>query len=261
MALETPIEVGFSEFVAKLVSEVFDSIITAQGDQEERNAALLTAAELTAEQFARQHVADQEVNAALSELFPPRKEDGERQHTVYEGSLYAPAGGDGKESPPYQELAGVSLEKKDVKEREQGFFVLTASGVEKIVTAVRLRIASGRVLIMRQLAVRGLPRVVVDSGRINAKMTFRLLSTEEPAPKADNGTVRDVRAVRPLSAATMASLRLQPTDLRSIVGIPKAAILPDVKLLVRQADERAPETSQVKANVFGEVEITFKTVS
>lgn len=261
MALETPMEVGFSEFVAKLVSEVFDSIITAQGDQEERNAALLAAADLSTEQFAQQHVADQEVNAALSELFPPRKDDGERAHTVYEGSLYAPAGDNGKELPPYQELTGVILNKKDFKEQGQGLFVLTVSGVEKIVTAVRLRIASGRILIMRQLAVRGLPRVVVDSGRINAKMTFRLLSTEQPEPKADNGAPREVRATRPLSAATLASLRLRSTDLRSIVGIPQAAILPDVKLLVRQADERAPETSQIKANVFGEVEITFKTVS
>ena len=138
---------------------------------------------------------------------------------------------------------------------------MTIAGVEKIVAAVRLRIASGRVSIMRRLAVRGLPRVVVDSGRINAKMTFRLLSTEEPKPKAATETTREVGTVRALSTATLASLHLRSTDLRSVVGIPRAAVLPDVKLLVRQADERAPETSQIRANVFGEVEITFKTVS
>lgn len=261
MTLETPLEVGFSEFVAKLVSEVFDSIITAQGDQEERNAALLAAADLSVDAFARQHVGDGEVGSALEGLFAPRPEDGERGHTVYQGSPYRPSDPKTPEAPAYEELAGVLLEKGDFRKEEGGLFVLTASGVERIVAAVRLRIASGRVAIMRQLAFRGLPRVVVDSGRINAKMTFRLLSTADSQEKTQSEAVKEERTLSRLPAATLASLRLQTTDLRSVVGIPRAAVLPGVKLLVRQADERAPETSQISTNVFGEVEITFKTVT
>ena len=35
-----PIEVGFAEFIAKLVSEVFDAVVTSQFDQEKRIAEL-----------------------------------------------------------------------------------------------------------------------------------------------------------------------------------------------------------------------------
>src|SRR5207247_2157243 len=59
---------------------------------------------------------------------------------------------------------------------------------------------------------------------------------------------------RPLLAAP-----LRPIG--ALTGTPERLTLPDVRLVVRQADDRSPQASTIQANVYGEVDVTFKTVT
>lgn len=45
------------------------------------------------------------------------------------------------------------------------------------------------------------------------------------------------------------------------VGTVLPQALRDVRMRVRTADERKPETDTTRTNVYGEVELTFKTVT
>ena len=65
-----PIEVGFAEFIAKLVSEVFDAVVTSQFDQEKRIAELSVAASLPSGEFAKNFVTDEQMVRELQRLFP-----------------------------------------------------------------------------------------------------------------------------------------------------------------------------------------------
>lgn len=252
----TPVEVGFSEFIARLISEVFSSIVTAQADQEERYAELLAIAALEPAEYAAQQLSDLELLAELQRLFPPREEDGDQPHAIYLGSPYLPAKEGQAESPPLA-LIGISLAKEDLRTQRGGPALMRESAVEKIITRVAEILAVGRLSILKELAARGIPRVLVDSGRINGKMTFHLL--DEETDGATDESTETVNSSVTLAANSRLST-LASSSLKSVL-LPQARILPNVKVLVRQADERAPTSSQVTANVFGEVEINFKTIT
>ena len=246
----TPVEVGFSEFIARLISEVFASVVTAQADQEERYAELLAAATLAPEEYAAAHLSEEELLNELSKLFPPRPEDKPQLHAIYPDSPYLPARGEQAESPPLA-VIGIVLDKIDLKRQRGGPATLRPSAVDKIIARVAAQLAEIRLAILKEMAARGIPRVQVDSGRINGKMTFHLL--EEGSNNGDGGAAGDTATSTPVT--TLGNVKL-----KSILQA-RASILPNVKVLVRQADERAPTSSQLTANVFGEVELTFKTVT
>lgn len=248
MAADTPIEVGFAEFIARLMSEVFDSVITSQVDQEQRYATMYAAASLTTDEFRRQHIGDDDINAELSHLFPPRPVDKDRPHMIWTKSPYAPAKGEAEENPPVFAQAGVRLTKQDLAEGDGGL-LLGPSAVQKISEAVAMALAEGQLNIAKHLVSRGLPRVVVDAGRINGKLTFNLTTNSQP---------QEVAASTPRTSVAASRLNILTN---SLFSLPKARILPNVKVMVKQADATSPQSSQVKANVYGEVEITFKTVT
>ncbi len=259
--VETPVEVGFAEFVARLMSEVFDSVITSQVDQEQRYAEMYAAAALSEDEYGRRNITDEDVAAELAGLFPPRREDEGRESAVYAGAFYQPAGPDESESPPLGAVLGITLNKKDLNE-EDGRLVLNEAAVDFVVGAVRKLMAARLLGVVKQIMARGLPRVVVDSGRVNGKLTFHLTTGDESQADVDTDEPGFAAAAPVADVPRTAMVRPLPFgNIKNVFTIPRARILPNVKVMVKQADDRSPQSSQVKANVYGEVEITFKTIT
>lgn len=259
--VDTPVEVGFAEFVARLMSEVFDSVITSQVDQEQRYAEMYAAASLSEDEYGRRNIADEDVAVELAGLFPSRQEDESGESAVYAGASYQPAGSDESENPPLKAVLGITLNKNDLRE-DDGHFFLTPAAVDIVVSATRKLMAARLLGVVKQIMARGLPRVVVDSGRVNGKLTFHLTTGNE----TEAGVESDEPGITAAAAAPVipraAVVRAFPFDgIKNVFTIPKARILPNVKVMVKQADDRSPQSSQVKANVYGEVEITFKTIT
>lgn len=258
--VDTPVEVGFAEFVARLMSEVFDSVITSQVDQEQRYAEMYAAASLSEDEYGRRNISDEEVAAELTALFPPRREDEDRDSAVYAGSFYQPAGSGESESPPLEAVLGITLDKNNLREKDGRFF-LTPSAVDMVAGATRKLMAARLLGVVKQIMARGLPRVVVDSGRVNGKLTFHLTTGDETQSSVETEGP-GITAAAPPVMPRAAIVRAFPFDgMNKVFTIPKARILPNVKVMVKQADDRSPQSSQVKANVYGEVEITFKTIT
>ncbi len=273
--IQVPVDLGFTEFVTSLLSEVVRSIVAAQNDQEQQLAELAAAAALTLEEFQATHVSEMDVDTWLADRFP--SSDPERPHDVVSGAPYEPASDEGLEHPPFEEVLGVSLTGRDVN---RGRGRLLAPGVAKLRAAARHQLARDEHEVTRQLVERGLPRVVVDAGRIRAKLTFEALRYREetdldadPVDDAEEGDDHD-DGTEPASASGSGAPQLATAarPLRSnevlmagrLAGLRQSTVIPqalrDVRLRVHTADDRKPETS-ARANVYGEVELTFKTIS
>jgi hypothetical protein len=236
----SPAELGFAEFVAKLISEMFNALATAQFDQEKQLAELAEASSISLSEFGKRFITDEQVDLELEQLFPGIPP--ENPTSIYLGAPYKPRQNNSDESPPIQAVLGVVLGKGDYG-RKGTLLILKQPGVNKLTAAVRGKLANSQQSDIVQVLNRGIPRIIADAGKINAKLTYEVLSTEQ--------------AVKPERAKSLAA---PVNSLVSTGYLSKSPTLSKFHLLVRQADERAPQTSTLKVNVFGEVEITFKTI-
>jgi hypothetical protein len=260
--IQIPVDLGFTEFVTTLLSEVVSSIAATQSDQTQRIAELTAAASLSLEEFAAAHVPDPVLDDHLARLFPAT--DPDRPHEVVSGAPYQPARGQQPEHPPYEQVLGVRLTGSDVNADKQ---TLLARGVGKIREAARLQVAEQQQDVARALLERGIPKVVVDAGRISAKLTFEALQSREEDSAASASEAPAISGPTAFSAVESGRLigahevvmleRLPRLDVTPVLS----KVLEDVRLLVRPADDRRPETGTTRANVYGEVELTFKTVT
>ena len=178
-------QVGFAEFVGKLLSEVFDAVVTSQLDQRRRIDELVDSARLSEEEVASRFIDEAQVEA---------------------------------------EIAAEGL-----------------PDTPEVRAAVRLRLARSYLAALRALVDRGAPQLVIDSGRMASKLTFQLAASE-PAPAP-------------------AFFSTAPASLRRRFDLPAAATAPPpFRLAVRQANDRAPQLSRLQVDVYGEVEVHFRTL-
>lgn len=239
MAVPRPVDVGFAEFVSTLLSETLDSIVASQTDQERRRQAFFRAAELDLEDFATAYVTDEELVQALVDLLP----DGQGGTALAVGA-----------APPSDDTLAeldVALRSGDLDESGR----LTAQGVRRVEGGVRLLVAAQRRAALQDAVHRGLPRVLVDQGRVAARLTFQTVSTADEGGDEEDTPPPQVLAARPLASGAVRGIVDLPAA-RLASAIPTA--IRDLRLQVRPAG--AQDTSDTaRASVFGEVELTFRT--
>ena len=224
-------QIGFAEFVGKLLSEVFDAVVTSQLDQRRRIDDLAESARLSEEEVASRFLDDVQVEAELANLFPAG---------ANAGTPYRPGSQQQAEAPPFTSVLGLTLKPGEDFAMQGTGAVLTEAGAARIRSAVRLRLARSYLAALRGLVTRGAPQLLIDSGKVAAKLTFQL------------------------AAGTPAAASATPAGLRRRFEAPAEARLPAAenpfRLAVRQASDRAPQLSQLQVDVYGEVEIRFKTL-
>lgn len=236
-------DVGFAEFVAVLLVETLDSIVASHASQEDRLRALEAAADFTPEQVAATSITAGMVDLTLVELFP----DGQGGTTV----------GVGGATPEEDVLAELEV---TVPRRDGG---LTSGDVGTIRNAVALLLARRHLESVQQVRRRGVPRVVVDGGVLRAKLAFTTTRRADPTP----GPVpRGGSALTPaVTRDVLSSLPVSRID--DLLG-PRAQVLRpevldgirDLRLRVRPPEtDPEPGTPAEKADVFGEIEIRFRT--
>ena len=243
MPESTVSDVGFAEFVAVLLVETLDSIVASHASQEERLRALEAAADFTPEEVAATSITAGMVDLTLVELFP----DGNGGTSVVVGG-----------KAPSEEVL-TELEVK-VPQRDGG---LSSGDVGLLRNAVALVLARRHLESVQEVQRRGVPRVVVDGGTLRAKLAFTTTRSTGTTPAA---TPRSGGGLTP--AATRDVLGSLPVSrIGDLLG-PRARVLRpevldgirDLRLRVRPP-ETSPEpgTPAEKADVFGEIEIRFRT--
>jgi hypothetical protein len=238
---ESVLNVGFAEFVAKLIGETFDSIITAQTEQELRILDLAAATRMSQQDFATSYISTEVVDAALKRLCPAS--DGEHDHLIYEGADL---------DTTVTDALGVEV--------AEGTTVLDAALVQSIRDAMTSKLASDHLAAITSVYSRGVSRLVVDSGRISAKLVYSVY-TESTSDTAEVDATTTTEATTETESSAYTSSVLVDTHASRVSALSQPLVLPSVRLLVRPVDDRSSQVSQITTNIYGEVELTFKTVT
>jgi hypothetical protein len=167
--------VDFPEFVSGLIQGVFQAIVDASIQQMEAYGELLAATAKTVEQFASDHISDDQAREQIANKFPSivrmeRTRDG--------GNRLAPATEDA-ETGPLQQYARTT-ETIDFEDEESE---------RKFLAAAKLEMARGRQKLMALMVMLGINRIVVTNGRINAKVVFDIRASDYAKRKAKAGLV------------------------------------------------------------------------
>jgi len=219
------------------VAELHEGLLVAQNEQESRRAKLAELSSLPLEEFARRFVTNEQLEAELVRVFPARKG---KVHRISAGASYVAKTAKHAESPPIQSKLGIQLTPQDLRVRG-GRTQLSPKGVKSIREALRMRLAEPRFKTLRQSATQGIPRLVLDSGRVNVKLMFRLEELEKVGARRAKGG-----AIVPLN--TLVNI-LQGESPR-----------PRYQLMVRQVNEQTTPVSQTESSGIGELDLTLKTI-
>lgn len=163
-------ELGFSEFVSKLITDVMDAVISSLLDQEKKVAELKESMFLNPADFAKRYIPEQNIRSEILALFPDVKGT-EGKSSVDPGAPYEIS--KEKEEPPIFDLTGYRLTKGDIEKGEQGL-IITKTGYENIMSAVGERLAKQHQEHLMTLLKNGIPRIYVDNGHILAKLNFKM---------------------------------------------------------------------------------------
>ncbi len=232
-----PVDLGFAEFAAQVVAELHEGLLVAQNEQESRRAKLAELSSLPLEEFARRFITNEQVEAELIRLFPAGRG---KAHRIRVGASYVAKTAKHAESPAIQSKLGIQLTPQDLRVRG-GRTQLAAKGVKNIREALRMRLAEPRLKTLRQAATQGIPRLVLDSGRVNVKLTFRLVELEKVGVRRARGSL------------------IVPLD--TLLNILKAeSPRPLYQLMVRQVNEQTTSVSPTESSGIGELDLTLKTI-
>jgi len=168
-------EIGFPEFTAKLVKDVFDALLAATLRQMEAYSELVAATAKTLQEYVaenKQLVSGEEVwdwlvknlpGPAASVAANPTPEDA----TLVRVGVELTESGDVKEITKIREKTGLP-EWSPRGDRNS----LTADDVDTITAKVREIIAGNRYTLLKEMVRMGIIRLVVDYGEIETKLTF-----------------------------------------------------------------------------------------
>lgn len=242
--IASPVELGFSEFVSKLISDTFDAVIVSSINQEENWSNLNKLLSLELSEFADQVISDDEVLQELTGLFP----DGEGGTQIVPGTLYkresSRAGN--REKPSINTLLGYQPKGRTLSEVD----------VDYIKQIVKKRLAETHYELLSKMASKGQTKVIVDAGKINAKLNFQVLQVEET--NEENNATEENNLI---SKATLNKSLFLSKSFPMYSNIKRPLSLNKIHFFVKPPTDSDPQSHQVKANVYGEVEIQFKTIS
>jgi len=220
-----------SALVTKLITDIQVGIQAAflqQVESASREIEMLRA--LPEERLAEYLVPEEEVVAEFRRLFPPAERT-ETQSRISAGAPYRPAVPEKgqEEDPPIKRLTGYEIKPQDVREGR-----ISPEGEKRIIEHLRMKIAKERLEAVKEVYRRGVPYILVDHGKITAKLAFYA------SPQESSQTQE--RSAKPASEFSGA-VRPEAVPLR---------------IEARVVNERNVEALGREAGAIGEIEISFK---
>jgi hypothetical protein len=165
-------EIGFPEFTCKLVTDVFDALVSANIRQTEAYVELLKAVSQSLSDYinnTKDDIGGEQILQFLAQVLPPDN----------------PATAD----VPTKVVAGTTLAEADAAALNTALSTpeeaavpadnevaatgsLDQNGVNAIMDAVAIRLAANKYDILKEMVKQGILRIVVESGTIETRLTF-----------------------------------------------------------------------------------------
>jgi len=245
-------ELGFAEFVAKLISDTFGAVLASQIEQQDKISELNNLLTLSDDEFVAKCMQDDELVFQLEENLKQRYPfDSDVEHAVYKGAPYQAPTQQKEESPSFFKDLGISLkEKLDFSGKK-----LTEEGAKKIKIAVMLTIAQKQRQLLSDVLINGIPKLSVDHGKINAKLTFSMKedSSQEEEEENDSAPSSNATITRNFGLSNLSVAN-------RFAGVIDTSKLIKTRLNITPASNRAPQDAESSANIYSEVEIHFKSI-
>lgn len=164
--------VDFPDFVSSLIQGVFQAVVDASIQQMEAYGELLAATAKTVDQFAKDHVTDDQAREHAANRYPSLL----RIERTTTGSKLTPRDEDA-DSSALQEATGTT-ETIDFSDPESEL---------RFVEATKLEMARQRQKLMALMVLLGINRIIVTNGRINAKVIFDIEASDVARRQAEAG--------------------------------------------------------------------------
>lgn len=226
--------IAFPTFVADLIKGTFQAIVNASIQQMEAYGALLANVAKTVDQFMGDNISDNNARDYLASSYPNHF----RIETGDEGArVKLRDGADDLAKPNFQSEFGLN---SDVD--------LDDDAIEQtLVPAARRKLAQSRHSMLSTMVLMGINRIVVTSGRIRAKMGFRIDSHDRG--RAESASQFDFKHESEMSFGG---------GIASFFGGPSGSMKNTVTYVSSEKKESSDELN-VEADLTGEVDLKFKS--
>ena len=245
-------QLDLSEFVSKLIHDTFNAITVSSKEQAEMYFELSRLAGLDYETFKHKYIRDDDIEAELIRLFPVENNE-EHLHGIYVDAPYKYTARSKTEEPDFKNILGIETDDNQHKVKK-----LLAGTVSAAWETVKDNLAGQHYSAFKEIVKRGIPRVIIDSGRILAKISLNATETESESNTGETApalTGRPPRVVSTASGSTLTAATLKNT----LISANIAKKIASTRVNVVLPDPKNPST-QTTTNLWGEVEIKFRTI-
>lgn len=231
-------EIKFPEFTAKLITDTFDALIAANIRQTEAYTELLKAVSQDVTQYinnTKDEISGEMILQFLSKVLsnPEVVQEGQTLTQEDADSLKEAIDGEGV----------TETEKADIQAGQ-----LNKSAVDKILSAISSRIAADKYSFLKQMVAMGVLRLVVQSGVIETRLTFKTYGSNYYSNNASryNSSAFAVSAKAETGSLVSAWVKASASTSYSTVS-------------VSTANSSNSSDSETSVEIFGRVQINFKT--
>lgn len=242
-------EIGFPEFTTKLITDVFDALISSDLRQTQAYIELLQATSKTLQGFindTKDDISGEMLLEFLATVIPASADDTENVTALVKGD-------DGKVE--LNEEQTVALNKALTLPDEAGLpknNAIAKSGksndYEEILEAVANRIAASKYDLLKELVKLGVARLVVENGQIETRLTFNTYGSSFNSETLSKYNRTDFEVKAKAKTAGIISLWVKASASTKYT---------DVK--VSTADTTIQDSSGASVGIMGGVKINFKT--
>ena len=240
-------EIGFPEFTAKLITDTFDALVSANMRQTEAYIELVQSVASTLEVFINEtsdDISGEELLQFLSRVVPNDPDSSDPQTKVRVGQTL---------STPEEDALNAALTLPDEAGVTDNNEVATTTQIDDaqfnaILDAVARRISANRYDLLKEMVKQGILRLVVENGLIETRLTFSAYASSFYQKNADSYQRTNYTRKSRGGTGPIMSLfgNYSSRTSRSSVS-------------VRTTKETHRDISGSRVQIFGMVRINFKT--
>lgn len=242
-------EIGFPEFTTKLVTDVFDALVSANMRQTEAYIHLLREVSKSLTDFVndtKDDIGGDEIMQFLSKVIPPANASGDSSDATklkVGGTLSVSAGNN-----EVEKLKNALKIPDDTNENVVTGGAINQDKYNAILEAVAKRIAADKYELLQEMVKLGILRLVVEDGLIETRLTFNTYGSSFYQSKAKqyNRSNFSFRAKARTGGFVSLWCKASASTAYSSVS-------------VSTAEKINQDRSGSSVNIFGQVRINFKT--
>lgn len=239
-------EIGFPEFTAKLVTDVFDALVSANMRQTEAYIALIKEVGKSLTQYindTKDDIGGDEIMQFLALVAPPENASGDSSDASkvkVGGTLTAD---DATAIQQAVNIPGVNL-----NDNSASAGAITQAAYDKIMDAVANRIAANKYDLLKEMVKQGILRLVVENGLIETRLTFTTYGSSFYQSKSTDYNRSSFAFKAKAKTGSLVSLWCKASASTSYNNVK-----------VSTAEKVNQDRSGSRVNIFGMVQINFKT--